>query len=86
MQRHFSSLLFSFIFVLFFGISESQVYAQPPVNQQILKDRLPSQIDPSLLSPAQLSNLLGETNNTTTQQGADKNAIINIKKDKELIK
>jgi protein involved in polysaccharide export with SLBB domain len=83
MQRHFSSLLFSFVFVLFFGISQSQVYAQPPVNQQMLKDRLPSQLDPSTLSPAQLSNLLGETNNTTTQQGADKNAVTNLKKDKE---
>ncbi len=60
-------LVFS-LFILF----SFKAYCQPPVNQQIPEEMLPTQVDPKTLSPAQLSSLLNDKNRENT--GKDKNA------------
>jgi protein involved in polysaccharide export with SLBB domain len=59
------------------------VCGQPPLNQQIIKDKLSSGIDPNLLSPSQISSLMSDKNKVNQNQGADKNATVDFNNTKK---
>ncbi len=78
--RRYLSLVLTF---LFFGFCSLQVYGQPPLNQQIIKDKLSSGIDPNLLTPSQISSLMSDKNKVNQNQGADKNATVDFNNTKK---
>ncbi len=72
MQRFRRRLLFFHLAFLFFFLMAAVSYGQMPVNQQVVTDQIPSQIDPRTLTQSQLSALLNDKNRTDL--GKDKNA------------
>ena len=83
MQRFLRSYLSLVLTFLFFGFCSLQVYGQPPLNQQIIKDKLSSGIDPNLLTPSQISSLMSDKNKVNQNQGADKNATVDFNNTKK---
>jgi len=83
MQRFLRRYLSLVLIFLFFGFSSLQVCGQPPLNQQIIKDKLSSGIDPNLLSPSQISSLMSDKNKVNQNQGADKNATVDFNNTKK---
>lgn len=81
MQSFLRRFLFVFVFYVIAGICCAQVVAQPPVNQQIIKENLPVQIDPRIFTPAQINAM--KSDNNRNEQGADKNETIQNKKKQE---
>ena len=72
MQRFRRRLLFFHLAFLFFFLMAAVSYGQMPVNQQVVTDQIPSQVDPRTLTQSQLSALLNDKNRTDL--GKDKNA------------
>ena len=72
MQRFRRRLLFFHLAFLFFFLMAAVSYGQIPVNQQVVTDQIPSQVDPRTLTQSQLSALLNDKNRTDL--GKDKNA------------
>ena len=78
--RRYLSLVLTFLFL---GFCSLQVCGQPPLNQQIIKDKLSSGIDPNLLTPSQISSLMSDKNKVNQNQGADKNATVDFNNTKK---
>ncbi len=72
MQRFRRRQLFFHLTFSFFFLMAAVSYGQIPVNQQVVTDQIPSQIDPRTLTQSQLSALLNDKNRTDL--GKDKNA------------
>ena len=78
MHRSPTRFVMNLWFVLSFLFTSAWAYGQPPLNQQIPTEILPSQIDPKSMSPSQLSALLNDKNRENT--GKDKNAELESKR------
>ena len=72
MRRSPRRLVYKMLAFISIILTSATTQCQPPVNQQMPEEILPSQIDPKTLSPAQLSSLLNDKNRENT--GKDKNA------------